>query len=110
MLTRRGLIAGLASLLAAPAIVRVENIMPVRAVILTPPEPLIIGIRYQTWPFGSPCPEYDDNIGIMEGMTKTTDGTGRAIEHWLKRIAKHDRVWPELHWKPITADEFYKRA
>lgn len=35
MLTRRGLITGLASLLAAPAVVRASSLMPVKAL---PPE------------------------------------------------------------------------
>lgn len=41
MLSRRGFIAGLGALVAAPAIVRVENIMPVRAALFMPPAPAL---------------------------------------------------------------------
>lgn len=49
ILQRRKLLIGLASSLAAPAIVRIQNIMPVRA--LAPPQPVRWGPRFrlQRW-------------------------------------------------------------
>jgi hypothetical protein len=43
IIQRRSFLIGLASLLAAPAIVRAESIMPMRAVIIPLPDPLVPG-------------------------------------------------------------------
>lgn len=40
ILSRRGILTGLASLIAAPAIVRAESLMPVRGIIM-PPRPML---------------------------------------------------------------------
>lgn len=42
MIQRRSLLTGLAALIAAPAVVRAESLMPVRAPKLIVPEPLIV--------------------------------------------------------------------
>jgi len=42
-MNRRGFLTGLAAALAAPAIVRFENLMPVRGIIVPIPRP---GVRY----------------------------------------------------------------
>jgi hypothetical protein len=46
MLTRRGLLASLGAIIAAPAIVRIANIMPVRAVVLRPSLDEILRVPY----------------------------------------------------------------
>jgi hypothetical protein len=46
MLSRRGLLIGLGAIIAAPAIVRFENIMPVRAVVLRPNLDEILRVPY----------------------------------------------------------------
>lgn len=54
--SRRSFITGLVALVAAPAIVRASNLMPVK---IMENDPLVRGIRYQTWPFGLPQPGND---------------------------------------------------
>jgi hypothetical protein len=46
MLSRRGLLIGLGAIIAAPAIVRIQNIMPVRAVVLRPNLDEILRVPY----------------------------------------------------------------
>jgi hypothetical protein len=46
MLSRRGLLIGLGAIIAAPAIVRIQNIMPVRAVVLRPSLDEILRVPY----------------------------------------------------------------
>ena len=49
MISRRGLVAGLASLIAAPAIVRAESLMPVKRVVITTPAYLMVPHLYSGW-------------------------------------------------------------
>ncbi len=91
LIHRRNFLIGLASLLAAPAIVRAESIMPVRALILPEPDPLIKGIRWQSWPIGTPMPSEmcEGSIGHWS--------KGAALKprsYWLARLEKHKAVWP----------------
>jgi hypothetical protein len=58
ILTRRGLIGGFASLLAAPAIVRVSSLMPVKAM---PPSLYAGGI---TWIDAA----YDEPLAVLRGV------------------------------------------
>lgn len=51
MIGRRGFIAGLASLIAAPAIVQASSLMPVRGIVMPVSfgEPLMAGLTAQVW-------------------------------------------------------------
>ena len=51
IIQRRNFLIGLASMFAAPAIVRIENIMPVRTPIITDP-----WVYFQSWPIGEANP------------------------------------------------------
>lgn len=66
-INRRGLIVGLASFIAAPAVVRAGNIMPVRRIISTMPRERI----WQTWELkqvgmGMWCPQWGGHR-LIEG-------------------------------------------
>ena len=58
IITRRGLIGGFASLLAAPAIVRVSSLMPVKAML---PSLYAGGI---TWVDA----DWDKSLGVLRGI------------------------------------------
>lgn len=96
---RRHFLAGLFSAFAAPAIVRVENIMPVRALSPEPSDPLVCGVRWQTFPFGNPYPE----TGFCTGSIGPESGRGvlKPLSHFVSRIERHGQFWPDIYWKPI---------
>ncbi len=72
MIHRRAFLFGLVSALAAPAIVRVQNIMPVR---LFDPDPWI---SFQSWPYGqeapSPCVSGYDFLSRARKICTLTGG------------------------------------
>jgi hypothetical protein len=96
LIQRRNFLIGLASLFAAPAIVRIESIMPVRALVLPVDDPLTMGIRYQTWPFGTTQPET-----YASGSITPQGRTPKPISHWLKALEKHREIHPSLVWEPM---------
>jgi len=53
MMFRRGFLSGLVSLMAAPAIVRAESLMPVRSFPIGE-----VYLDYEGYPWGWPTPEY----------------------------------------------------
>lgn len=106
MILRRNFLIGLTSMLAAPAIVRIENIMPVRALV-EPTEQLIIGIEFQSWPWGTQPPGLDEVRGIIEGTVANAKGEPKPASHWLKEVPLH--LYDSIVWRPITASEFYAR-
>jgi len=72
MLHRRGLLLGLASALAAPAIVRASSLMPVRAI---PPE------------FADPVYEWTLGTNLMQVRCKIIV-VSQEMEHYLLTCAK----------------------
>lgn len=84
MITRRGLIGGLASFIAAPAIIKVAGIMPIKAFI----DPLDPALLYRG--------EFMDAMGLQ--MMERAANYGFAI----MRI-NHDM---SMQW--IKPEEFYK--
>lgn len=95
MLIRRKFITGMASLFAVPAIVRAENIMPVRTIIA--PEPLLRGIAWQSWPIDAPRP----NIDFAQGSITSWVGHEKPLSHWVKLAERHRKVWPDLCLRPV---------
>jgi hypothetical protein len=104
---RRTFLAGLFSAFAAPAIVRAENIMPVRLIVPSPPEILVRGVRWQSWPLGQPHPETD----FAQGSIGPESGGGvvKPLSHFLKRMDWHRRHWPGLVWEPMPAVHIQER-
>ena len=100
---RRNFLIGLASLLAAPAIVRAENIMPVRAIILPVHDPLVRGVRFQSWAFGTKKPGYycTGTIGPESGR-----GVLKPLSHFLKHVDAHRQWYPDLCWQPFGDDKY----
>lgn len=94
IIQRRKFLIGLASILAAPAIVRVENIMPVRALIL--PEPWTMGAEWQTWPFGAPRPDE-----YAQGSICHQDDKPKPYSHWVKALERHHLPSQEFHVRPL---------
>lgn len=98
VIARRRFLTGLLAAIAAPAIVRLENIMPVRASIVLPHDPLVPGIRWQTWPLGAvrPTEFAEGSIGPELGR-----GVLKPLSHFLKRVDKHRAIFPDLVWEPM---------
>lgn len=94
MIHRRSVLAGLISVLAAPAIVRAQNIMLVR--VLQPPDPLVRGIFWQSWPFRTSRPEYWTN-----GMVFTDFMPMKPMSYFAAEMERHRSVWPNLDWRPL---------
>lgn len=73
ILSRRRFLVGLTSLLATPAIVRAENIMPVRAVMVDDP-----WVSFQSWPINEKPPRYYvggiDLLSRAQRMCELTGG------------------------------------
>lgn len=77
MISRRGLLTGLISFVAAPAIVRIENIMPIRPLIITRRDPWV---SFQSWlpgtPTPFPCVEGYDLLSRARRLCEMTSETG----------------------------------
>lgn len=97
IIQRRNFLIGLMSVLAAPAIVRAENIMPVRALTL-PDDPLVRGVRWQSWPFDAPMPAEMCQGSIGNWSNKAAM---QPLSHWLKALEKHRPNYPEMVWEPM---------
>lgn len=96
LIQRRNFIVGLASMLAAPAIVRAENIMPVRNLIV--PEPMVHGLRWQSWRLGTERPEFFAVGSVGEELGR---GPLKPLSHFLSHIEWHKKHYPELNWRPM---------
>lgn len=72
--------------------------MPVRALIVEPAEPLVRGVRWQSWPYGTTRPEFhtEGSIGLWSNR-----GTPKPISHWLKELERHRPMYPQMEWKPM---------
>lgn len=82
IIQRRNFLIGLVSMLAAPAIVRAENIMPVRKLIITDP-----WVSFQSWPIGSLQPtarlvEGYDLLSRARVICQMTGGSVHIREQW----------------------------
>ncbi len=82
-ISRRNFIAGTAAVLAASSVS-----VPTLA------EPLVRGIRYQSWPFGAERPYYH-----WMGSVSTTDGL-KPLSYFMPRLFELMRVEP-LWWEPL---------
>lgn len=98
IIQRRSFLVGILSALAAPAIVRAESIMPVRALILPPDDPLVRGVRWQSWPFGAERPEFHclGSVGNWANKSKL-----KPLSYWLKHVEKHRKWYPQMVWQPV---------
>jgi hypothetical protein len=94
--SRRSFITGLAALVAAPAIVRAGSLMPVKAI--QPPDPLVRGIRYQTWPFG----QYQPGNDYWSGSSWMESGELRPISYFIKRLSRVPD-FDRLHIRELTS-------
>lgn len=82
IITRRSLITGLASLIAAPAIVRAESLMPVRAIIQAPnPLGRLFLITHiarngevSLWPEGGPITSAPEAVAIGHALMRVHSG------------------------------------
>lgn len=96
--SRRSFLTGLGAALAAPAIVRFANIMPVRATVLVPPEPWLLGVRWQSWPLKAPRPA-EFAVGSIGGVNSPADKIElKPLSHFAAALERHRRVWPDLVW------------
>lgn len=59
-------------------------------------DPLVIGIRYQTWPWGEPRPFNDWCVGSVGGY----GGELKPLSALMPHLDKHFRCGP-LWWEPI---------
>lgn len=93
---RRNFLIGCGALIAAPAIVRIQNIMPVRKY-----DPLVWGVRWQSWPIcmGRPFTDYASS-------TITNEQGRKHLSHFIKSLDRHKDMWPMLEWKELTSNVF----
>lgn len=96
MISRRGLLLGLTSLIVAPAIVRYANIMPVRALVLPPEDPLTWGAHWQSWPFGTERPELHSM-----GSISPVGHTPKPYSYWVSKLEKHRELYERLYIEPL---------
>jgi len=106
--TRRGFLAGLGALIAAPAIVRIQNIMPVKALKIEPPN-LYVGrnvlrvLRHEGWvdigELSGLDHKYDvirfDEVGGGSGLIKTKMHIDPGLLE-IKLVSPRDYLGPEL--------------
>ena len=104
--TRRGLITGSVCLVAAPAIVKIENIMRIH-------DPLVRGIRFQSWPWDEERPPYWTAGSIQQEKTAdlTFNNYGWIADYMpinkvrlstlLDSVNKHKLIYPDIVWKEI---------
>lgn len=101
MIYRRQFLLGISALIAAPAIVRAEALMPVRSLIIEPAvsDPLIRGIRWQSFPMGAPCPSEfcQGSIGPESGR-----GVLKPTSYFLERLEKHKAHWANTYWQAMN--------
>jgi hypothetical protein len=102
MILRRSFLLGLVSALAAPAIVRAESIMPVRALILPPAEPLVRGIRWQSWPLGQKRPDFfaEGSMGVFNLTPEPA--ARRPASEYLEEIKRFRPMYPDIAWQIIA--------
>lgn len=89
---RRKFLIGGAVLIASPAIVRATSIMPVR-----PYDPLVLGVRYQSWPWDEEKPDRD----YISGSTQVVDGIPKPLSEFMADSLKYFRSWDGMAFKPI---------
>lgn len=95
ILNRRKLIGGLVAFIAAPAIIRVADLMPIRA--FTVEEALYRGIRYQDWPLGTERPYYHGHGEISRASNKTMPES-----YWLNELKRFSAWERKLHYEFIS--------
>lgn len=96
LFSRRKLIIGAISVVAAPAIVRIENIMSVRALVVPIDDPLVFGIKYQSWPLKAARPYF-----FATGSFSSTDGKPKPLSSWLKSLEGYSTLYPDIAWEPL---------
>jgi hypothetical protein len=107
ILTRRNILIGASCLVAAPAIVKYENIMKIH-------DPLVRGVRFQSWPFGEQHPLYhiggsicvSDKHGQGEVINLGSFSQGfdlrkDRLSTFLPNVYKHNAHWENVYWKEI---------
>lgn len=82
-LTRRSFLVGL---VAAPAVIRLAQLMPVKA--LEMPSPIV----WQSWPWAQTHPTIDYASGTISG----------SMRWQMSRIAAHREIWPGFVWRPAA--------
>ena len=59
--------------------------------------PLVLGIRYQSWPWDAPRPYNDYYVGTIGGY----GGELKPLSYFMKALARHQSFDPDLVWEPI---------
>lgn len=96
LMTRRAALAQIASLFAAPAIIRFNALMPISVSHLNMNELMVYGINMQSWPFGSQRPDR-----YMTGMLCGYTSGLQPPPTFTRRLDSHKELWPDLVWKAI---------
>lgn len=99
MILRRTFLTSLLSALAAPAIVRAESLMPVK--LFVPSDPLVLGVRWQSWPFGEEHP----TVGGIAQATYISDRKLEPLSYFMSEVDRYKKMYPNLVWKAIHAEE-----
>jgi hypothetical protein len=79
-LSRRGLITGLITLIAAPAIVRASSLMDIRGAPLFPQPIMWWGLREPPYNFSLAAVELRRDDGVVRTFHRTPDGRGVDLE------------------------------
>ena len=98
MITRRKFLWGL---VAAPAVVSAVNLMPVRALAVF--DPIVQGLRYQSYPIGSAAP-IDHFVGYMEGPGRLShfEAKVKALEGQVSMTNRAREIIDDFYWEPMT--------
>ena len=112
MMRRRSFLSGMAALIAAPAVIRVSNLMPIKPVI-TRPYAVITGVGWNGMPevvelwepmsamdFGQKAHEVFQSVHSWEGMTASMsdDAVDRYIAERKQREAEAKQAWRDMHY------------
>jgi hypothetical protein len=89
ILTRRNF------LLFAPAVVAAASLMPVRSFLIAPDDPLVHGIRYQSWKPGEPRYEHRSAL-YHDGHHILMDDSVKPLSYFIRLLDKDI-----VHWEPV---------
>jgi len=90
MLNRRGLLANFAAFLISMMLPRIASD---DSNLLLAFDPMVRGVRWQSWPFGAERPSVDYAAGTI-----TVD---RPFSHYAAKMKERRKVYPDLDWEPM---------